>query len=56
MERIDIYCPQCKKKWGKDKKLLEVYSNARGIISPWCKVCHCNVDIDLDKLINDSAI
>ena len=47
--KIEVFCPECAKR-GIKKKLLEVDSNARGKIYPWCKVDKHNVEIDLDNL------
>lgn len=49
MNKYSVYCPVCREK-GYRKKLLEVNKNARGIIYPWCKCCHKNVEIDLSAL------
>ncbi len=42
-----IYCPSCAKA-GISRKLMEVDSEARGVIFPYCKGCHQNVKICLE--------
>lgn len=54
MKKIDIYCPVCAEQRHKKKKLLEVDKSAKGVIYPFCKLCHANVKIDLDKLSAES--
>lgn len=47
MELVTVYCPICN-----NKKLLRVSPMARGKIYPWCKMCHDEVEVDLDKVNN----
>lgn len=41
-----VYCPQCVAA-GIKRKLLEVDTQAKGIIYPYCKGCKINIEIKL---------
>lgn len=44
--RVEVYCPVCGAA-GIRRKLMEVDSEARGVIWPWCKGCRKNVRVEL---------
>lgn len=49
-ERKEIFCPTCAIA-GIKRKLMEVDSQATGIIYPYCKACKKNVRIDIQEYI-----
>lgn len=44
--RVNVYCPICGRA-GIKRKLLEVDSEAKGKIYPWCKAHKENVEVEL---------
>lgn len=50
-DKINIYCPVCASagiNHGKGRLLMQVDSEARGIIYPYCKSCKKNIRIELN--------
>ena len=48
--KIEIYCPVCAAagiNHGKGRLLMQVDSNAKGVVYPYCKGCKKNVRIEL---------
>ena len=48
--KIDIYCPICAAagiNHGKGRLLMQVDSNVRGVLYPYCKACKKNIKIEL---------
>ena len=48
-DRINIYCPVCASagiNHGKGRLLMQVDSEARGFIYPYCKSCKKNIRIE----------
>lgn len=44
--KIEIFCPVCAS-YGIQRKLMEVDSNARGTIYPYCKKCRKNIAVKI---------
>lgn len=44
--RVEVFCPICAAA-GIRRKLMEVDSEAKGVIWPWCKGCKKNVRVEL---------
>ena len=44
--RVEVFCPLCAAA-GIRRKLMEVDSEAKGVIWPWCKGCKKNVRVEL---------
>jgi transcription elongation factor Elf1 len=51
----EIYCPVCERVRNKKKLLMKADTKARGVIYPYCKLCHSNVKINLNELFEPSA-
>ena len=44
--RVEVFCPICAAA-GIRRKLMEVDSEAKGVVWPWCKGCRRNVKVVL---------
>ena len=44
--RVEVFCPICEAA-GTHRKLMEVDSEAKGVVWPYCKGCKKNVKVEL---------